>query len=97
MVVKKNTRILENIRENLSKWTRNNEKIEEMPLLLIDDECDNASVNTAKLTSSSINDQETEDTPSATNKLIREILVSFSRSCYVGFTATAYALSLIHI
>lgn len=91
LVVKKNTRILENIRENLSKWTRNNEKIEEMPLLLIDDECDNASVNTAKLTSNSINDQETEDTPSATNKLIREILVSFSRSCYVGFTATAYA------
>ena len=78
LVVKKNTKILENIRNNLDRWNNKN-PIDKLPLLLIDDECDNASVNTAG-----------ED-PSRTNKLIREILNRFNRSCYVGFTATAYA------
>ena len=78
LVVKKNTKILENIKNNLDRWNNKN-PIDKLPLLLIDDECDNASVNTAG-----------ED-PSRTNKLIREILNKFNRSCYVGFTATAYA------
>lgn len=78
LIVKKNARILENIKGNLDRWNKKN-PIEKLPLLLIDDECDNASVNTAG-----------ED-PSTTNKYIREILSKFTRSCYVGFTATAYA------
>ena len=65
LVVKKNTKILENIKNNLDRWNNKN-PIDKLPLLLIDDECDNASVNTAG-----------ED-PSRTNKLIREILNKFN-------------------
>lgn len=51
------------------------------PLLLIDDEADNASINTAK-------------DPAATtaiNGVIREILALFERRSYVGYTATPFA------
>ncbi|MGR9461158.1 Z1 domain-containing protein (plasmid) [Rhizobium leguminosarum] len=51
------------------------------PLLLIDDEADNASINTAK-------------DPAATtaiNGVIREILMLFERGSYVGYTATPFA------
>lgn len=51
------------------------------PMLLIDDEADNASVNTSK---------EKED-PTTINRLIRELVSVFSKSNYVGFTATPFA------
>jgi hypothetical protein len=51
------------------------------PLLLIDDEADNASINTAK------NPNET----TAINGGIRKILNLFERSSYVGYTATPFA------
>ncbi|BBR11242.1 hypothetical protein WP3S18E02_29030 [Aeromonas caviae] len=50
-------------------------------MLLIDDEADNASINTNK-----------EDVdPTKTNAKIREILNLFAKSCYVGYTATPFA------
>ena len=50
-------------------------------MLLIDDEADNASVNTNK-----------EDiNPTRTNAMIRKILGLFEKSCYVGYTATPFA------
>lgn len=81
VVVKKNKKIL----ENLEKWLRDfnagaNQKIE-MPMLLIDDEADSASVNTRPLT---------ED-PTEINKRIRSLLQLFTKSSYVGFTATPFA------
>jgi hypothetical protein len=80
LVVKKNKKIL----ENLENWLRDynadvNGKID-TPLLLIDDEADNASVNTTA------NGQ-----PTAINSGIRSILNLFTRSTYVGFTATPFA------
>jgi hypothetical protein len=51
------------------------------PMLLIDDEADNASINISK----------NSDTASRINSLIRELLSIFSRSCYVGYTATPFA------
>ena len=51
------------------------------PLLLIDDEADNASINTSK-------------DPAATtaiNGVIREILKLFERRTYIGYTATPFA------
>ncbi|MET4489053.1 Z1 domain-containing protein [Bradyrhizobium sp. LA7.1] len=51
------------------------------PLLLIDDEADNASINTSK------NPGET----TAINGGIRKILDLFDRSSYVGYTATPFA------
>lgn len=51
------------------------------PLLLIDDEADNASVNTSK------NPKAT----TAINAVIREIMALFERRSYVGYTATPFA------
>src|SRR3546814_14352321 len=55
-------------------------------MLLIDDEADNASINTNK-----------EDLdPTRTNAMIRRILGLFAKSCYVGYTATPFANIFIH-
>ena len=51
-----------------------------LPLLLIDDEADNASVNTKD-----------DDSSTAINTCIRQLLGLFSKASYVGFTATPYA------
>lgn len=80
LVLKKNVSIL----ENLIDWLKgNNDNIElsKVPMLLIDDEADNASVNTNK----------EEEDPTSTNKLIRELLGLFDQSCYLGYTATPFA------
>lgn len=75
-VVKKNGRILENMRKWLSKRDCNGKSV-----LFIDDEADNASVNTSK-----------DKTKASTiNKKIRTILNLFKRNAYVGYTATPYA------
>ena len=50
------------------------------PMLLIDDEADNASVNYCE-----------EDAPTTINRLIRDLLGKFPRSTYVGYTATPFA------
>ena len=81
-VLKKNKSVL----ENLKVWVET-QRIQERktnihdPLLLIDDEADNASINTKK----------EPDEVTAINGLIREILSQFSRSTYVGYTATPFA------
>lgn len=51
------------------------------PLLLIDDEADNASINTKK------NPNET----TTINRQIRQILQMFQKRSYVGYTATPFA------
>jgi hypothetical protein len=80
-VVKKNKSVL----NNLYKWLVENNAMDngkiEMSLLLIDDEADNASVNTK-------ND---EYNPTAINDAIRRILDSFTQSSYLGITATPFA------
>lgn len=76
LVIKKNTKVL----EQLLKWLEGKD-LSEKSLLLIDDEADNASVNTKK--------EYTEIT--AINKKIRLVLKNFRKSAYVGFTATPFA------
>lgn len=53
----------------------------DMPMLMIDDEADNASINTSK----------NKEDPTTINKLIRELANVFTKSNYVGFTATPFA------
>ena len=69
--------------ENLRDWIRDQNQGARVPepLLLIDDEADNASINTSKDPESS----------TAINTVIREILQLFDRSSYVGYTATPFA------
>ncbi|MCR5104178.1 MAG: Z1 domain-containing protein [Eubacterium sp.] len=82
LVLKKNKKVL----ENLTTWLksrntdRQGEKID-LPLLLIDDEADNASVNTNK----------PDQDPTAINKAIVEVLKMFNRFSYVAVTATPFA------
>lgn len=70
----------------LHKWLRElnaegDGRISDVPMLLIDDEADNASINTKK----------EELAPAPTNAMIRRILGLFAKSCYVGYTATPFA------
>lgn len=84
IVIKKNTSILKNLINWLSgkigeNYGENERIINNIPLLLIDDEADNASINISKSSVSSI------------NGAIRALLRLFRKSAYVGYTATPYA------
>lgn len=79
-VIKKNTNSLREI----SLWLENNCK-DDGPLLLIDDEADNASIN-VKYDKGEI---------SKINGQIRKILGLFTQSAYIGYTATPFANVLI--
>ena len=78
-VIKKNKSVLKNLNDWL-RLTNGERQIEDPALLLIDDEADNASLNTADL-----------DNVTAINKEIRDLLGQFRKNTYVGFTATPYA------
>jgi hypothetical protein len=82
VVMKKNSRTLANLIEWIETRSRQSgARIGSIPMLLIDDEADNASVNVAN----------SEDSPSAINKRIRELLDSFDKNVYLGYTATPFA------
>lgn len=82
-VVKKNAGVL---RRFLAKLKNTNEAtLRATPFLVIDDECDQASVNSAKYA----------DAVTRINELIRQILTRLPRSAYAGYTATPFANVLI--
>lgn len=80
-VIKKQKNVLKNLRDWLISLNADpaTKKIH-IPMLMIDDEADNASINT----------KDKED-PTVINRLIREIADIFTKSNYVGFTATPFA------
>lgn len=66
-----------------------------VPLLMIDDEADNASVDTREQGfRQGVPDP--EHNPSTINGLIRRILERFDQTSYVGYTATPFANIFIH-
>ena len=81
-VIKKNPSTLRNLIEWLTAHNaqRGTSTIRE-PMLLVDDEADNASIN--------IRHRQAE--VSRINGQIRQLLRLFDRSCYVGYTATPFA------
>ena len=81
VVTKKNHAVLKNILRWLESQKSERTGRFEFPTLIIDDEADNASVNTA---------DEGED-PKAINHLIRSILDACSKVSYVAYTATPFA------
>lgn len=97
LVIKKNKSVI----QNLIQWAisfrgeinpeTGKKVVRGIPLLIIDDEADNASVNTATIP------VDEDDTPledydvSAINGLIRKLLNHFDRSAYIGYTATPFA------
>ena len=85
MVCKKNTSILSNILRMFSRHgvlaDDDMPIIQNIPLFIIDDEADSASINT----------QYDKGEISRINSKIRAILSLFEKRCYVGYTATPYA------
>ena len=95
VVVKKNKRILENLRQWLSLRAQDAggglQKISGIPLLVIDDEADNASVNTKPIPVDDNGIPLPDYDVTAINGMIRQLLDTFQKSAYVGYTATPFA------
>jgi hypothetical protein len=102
-VVKKNKSIL----KRLHKWIDNHvattvdpttgkRYVSDLPLLMIDDEADNASVDTGEQIYDDEGKPDAEHQPTAINSLIRKLLTQFSRKAYIGYTATPFANIFIH-
>lgn len=91
LVIKKNSALL----GNLLKWILHVAgpgehagepgKVRNVPLLLIDDEADNASINVKAKPGKE------GDTVTAINGKIRRLIDAFEKSAYVGYTATPFA------
>jgi len=81
VVMKKNKSILQNLEKWLAEFNAGPDGKIAAPVLVIDDEADNASVNTRK----------DDEDPAEINRRIRSLLVRFTHSSYVGFTATPFA------
>ncbi len=101
-VVKKHVSVLRNLL-NWVLWTApttddrtGRGMIPEIPLLVIDDEADYASIDTKRLPLDENGQPLTDHDPTKTNARIRELLNSFEKSSYVGYTATPFANVYIH-
>lgn len=79
-VVKKNKHVLTALRKWLEEQASSVSGKLTVPVMMLDDESDYASINTKE-----------EESPTAINEAIRGILGLFSRSSYVAFTATPFA------
>lgn len=102
-VVKKQKTVL----TQLLKWIQNHvadtvdkdtkrRLVTKLPLLVIDDEADNASVDTGEQVIDDNGNPDEEHQPKTINSLIRKILHAFERKAYVGYTATPFANIFIH-
>lgn len=79
LVVKKNKSILESVSKRLQS-TLLEKGVDSKSILIIDDEADNASINTSN-----------PEKPTAINKCITTIFNKFPIATYVGYTATPFA------
>jgi len=95
LVVKKNKSILRNLHQWLSMRAQRDgdgrSRIRGIPLLIIDDEADNASVNTKQIPLDSDGNPLDDYDVTAINGLIRQLLDTFEKSAYIGYTATPFA------
>lgn len=96
VVAKKNTVVL----AKLARWLESASRyLATMPILLIDDEADQASINTRgnreAEPDSGDDEEDDENAPSKTNALIRQILSRAPMAAYVAYTATPFANILI--
>lgn len=82
-VIKKNTASLSSLISIVQSKIKESEDQLDLPMLLIDDECDHGSVNT--------NDPDGTTSPTKLNAQIRGLMAHFSRCSYVAYTATPFA------
>ena len=78
-VIKKNVSILKTVLEEIQR--SQDKSVLKLPMLLIDDEADYASINT----------KFDADDYSSTNQRIRDLLDAFATTTYVAYTATPFA------
>jgi hypothetical protein len=83
LICKKNVSILRNILLWLNEFVSDEYPTIDLPLLIIDDEADNASLNNLG--------HKGREYATRTNKEIRSILALFSKKSYLGYTATPFA------
>jgi len=102
-VVKKNKRVLEQLLAWITHHVADSRDpetgggiVSNLPLLLIDDEADHASVDTGEQVFDQEGRPDDEHQPTAINRLVRRILKAFTRASYVGYTATPFANIFIH-
>jgi Z1 domain len=101
-VVKKNVSVLTNLlryiqsRADMTDSATGRKYHRDTSLLVIDDEADQASVDTKAIAVDENGIPDEEHNPSETNRLIRKLLHSFNKSAYVAFTATPFANIFIH-
>jgi len=92
LVMKKHSSLLQNLLDWVTGIAGTEEPgtgkriVRDVPLLLIDDEADNASINTKAKPGDQNNESVT-----AINGKIRKLLDAFEKSAYVGYTATPFA------
>jgi hypothetical protein len=98
-VVKKNTVVL----QRLNSWLNAaGPLLSSLPILVVDDEADQASINTKsnRPPDPALEDEDVSDEPgtrpSLTNELIRSILQQAPKAAYVAYTATPFANLLIN-
>ena len=77
-VIKKNSSVIKQV---INMVNKDDENLNKDSVLIIDDECDYASLNTKK----------EEVDPTAINKGIRDLMSLYTKSTYVGYSATPFA------
>jgi hypothetical protein len=111
-VVKKNVSILTNllgwigdyvsnakeagIQWNSKEGDTQRDVVNDIPILVIDDEADQASVDTGVQSFDADGQPDPNYDPKTINRLIRSLLRTFNQSAYVGYTATPFANIFIH-
>lgn len=83
MIIKKNSSVLRRILEKLENTPSS--ELAQCPVLIIDDECDQASVNSPS----------GQNVWKTINRQIRQLIDFFPRASYIGYTATPFANVLI--
>ena len=102
LVIKKNGPVL----KNLLVWLRSvangtdehgSRYLKDIcPMLVVDDECDQGSIDTKDGAFDEDGNVDEEHDPTTLNRRIRELLKLSNRSAYVGYTATPFANIFIH-
>ena len=101
-VVKKNASVLKNIIDWIGSAAVATDQetgrkfVPGVPVLVVDDEADQASVDTGRQKFDEIGRPDSEHNPKTINRQIRTILRLFERVAYVGYTATPFANIYIH-
>jgi len=96
-VTKKNVSVLRNLNNWISSCTNAEDPqsgrrfVRNVPVLVIDDEADLASIDTRIQDLDENGNPDPEHNPAETNKQIRKLLCTFEKVAYVGYTATPFA------